>query len=1396
MANLKCISVLLALLFNVNFVFGNDFFRTLNIENGLAHTDVNSICQDQTGILWFGTNAGLQNYDGYRLRTFDYYPSSNKVFRSHNRINAIASSRNKLFLGTDSGITCFDLTTYSYTNVKALDGSLLGSRVSDLVISEDRYLWAITVEGLSVALLENNKLTILNWKDTEKNEIAIDFRKLHIHNQDIWTYSKSHLYQLGLDNGEITILNKYPINELTKENNNIECISVFQDYLYIKTEKSFAKAPFSGNTLNSTATIITRALHRAFADNSINHFVIGKNEDLWCASQLGHIIEVQHPFSTSPIVRQYLSNNNANPNLSKLKIQALFLDKYDNIWAATMGWGVFHRPRVLSPFYNISNRQFQEMGFTQNQINSVTKERNGNIWMLVERSSIFYYNSKKEKLTHISMPELNIESNFYQYLYMSKDQENLYIGLSNGIAIYNIRSQKLSWLLGGKSKLLDEVFSVSCIKEDHHGRLWVASWGKGLLCISDPRNCPHIEYHYDTKTSPKILSNFISDIYINRDDVLLCTNNGLNKITLNHKSLGVDDIVTYQVLENVPTSMSSNYLAAIDCENDSIYWIGTIGGGLNRVVLQSDRKNDYTATCYTTTDGLTSNDCEIVYMDNYKNVWVGGKDITCLNTQDQTISTYRTLNGKDINYFKVGAGYKDDDGILYMGGMFGLTYFWPSQIEYKGTKLELVFTDLTINSELVVPLQSYNNSIPLTTTLEGTNKLELSHLQNSFSIYFSALGFQLTEQIKYRFRMLGYDNKWQELPFATNWISYSNFPYGDYTLELQVSNDKGKTWVSRVKQLEISILPPWWQSTIAKIGYLIITMLILFVIFYLYNKKQNLKKENEIQKIIKEQDDERYQTKMRFFMNASHELKTPLTLISLAANHIPHDEKSKKDLDTIVSNTHKMLLLINEMVNIRKTDVAISTLNLSYLNITQLTHQLLEEISFWAADKGLTLTLESVEESIEMDADRDQIGKLIINLLSNAVKHTDEGGTINVALRIGYKDSIVAAYNSSYQEGDVSQEQLLCVLNVKDTGIGISAESISYIFERFFQVNHENSNHLGSGIGLAIVKSVVLQHKGIIIVSSERGCGTEFIVAIPILKTLEQSMPSSKNLDVKQFIDNQYYEYTPSNNTLEYHFTNDDEMPTLLIVEDNISLRDMLKEHFLPFYNIQLADNGKQGLDYCCNHYPDIVISDVMMPILDGIEMCHELKNNLSTANIPVILLTAKGSVENQIEGYESGADLYIPKPFSMKLLEVNVARLLKQREIQIGEQHTETKSQIDTSTKRELINEELQVFRDRLENIINTHISNSNLSVDFLASSMNISRSKLYNLVKESFDESLADYIRNVRLQKSAYLLQHTMLNISEIMFEVGFVNSSHFSRIFKQRFGLSPSEYSKREL
>lgn len=1381
------------------FVYANESFQNLNIQNGLAHTDANCVAQDHSGLIWIGTYGGLQYFDGYQLQSISFYPPNQKIYESHNRINALECGQDRLWIGTDSGLTCLDLKTHLYIpyTIATGDSSDFSQQIFQLAIdTPNQRLWIYTENRLWAVQIEeaDNKLYTIEWKNESEQQSVRSYAKPVVHQGDLWTITDGYLFRLSVENSRISIKNKYKTEDLLKSKTTINALFATGEFLYLRSERGCYRFPFTDSEID-TSTFAYADFHQInpeIPDNTSGIFTVGKNETLWC-SYFGGIFEVTDPFTGNGTITPYLENN-PNINFSLTRIKSLFIDKFNNLWVSMASKGVYFRSLSSTPFHYLSNAKFRNAGFSKNEITSVAVQDNKALWMIVEGGSLYYYDLKTHKLDLVSLPISRGAADGLQTLTLSADQKKLYIGSFEGLIEYQITTGRSHWLLGRQSKTLPYSISIFKIKEDKWGRLWVCSWGKGIYCIKDISSSPSLAYYLHSQGSSSIISNFVTDIYVENSAIVLCTTHGLSKIWLDGHG-GIGDITVYQANDSIQHSMSSNYIACIDRQNDSTYWIGTIGGGVNQLVIHSAHDNDYSAVCYTENNGLTSNDSEIIYLDTDQNVWVGGKGIVRINPGTEQVSAYHSREGLQNNSFKIGAGCRAGDGTIFMGSTDGLCYFRPSDLKNDAYPMHsnLVLTNLYINNQRVIPQTVYDGGIPLSKILNQTDHVCLTHNQNNFIISFSALAYSPFNQIMYRYRMKGFDKAWRVIPHAENRVYFSNLPYGNYSFELQVSLDRGVTWSTPGRIVQFSIFPPLWLSNWAKLLYVFMVLSISAMIIYQYRKEQKLKRENHIKELERINEEERYQSKMRFFMNVSHELKTPLTLIMLSAEKLMETVKSGS-VTTIWNNSKRMLSLISELIDMKKADLGVNELVLTHQNIAILVEQLYSEIKPWAEKKNIYITCIQEEKELQMDFDWDKIGKLIINLLSNAVKYTQPGGAIKITLKKAALKDIRPLYSTIYQEGKIQTEKPACILIVEDTGIGISPDSIRHIYERFFQVDPTHGSHLGTGLGLAIAKTMTLVHHGSILVSSERNRGTEFVVALPILDKLKSvsGQEDGSAFDAKSFIDSHYSEYSPQENE-EGKIPREDRyisgLPTLLVVEDNKEMQQALYERLHSSYQICFANNGKAGLEICKSIFPDIIISDVMMPEMNGIEMCRQIRDDLSVAYIPIILLTAKGNVEHQIEGYESGADLYIPKPFSIRLLQVNLKRLLKLKESLLQKEIKITRE--DEENKEFSLQDDKDLWQQQLDRLIKENISNTGLSVEFICEALGISRSSLYNKMKEYNHQPLADYIRNIRLTMAADLLLHTSYTMNEIVMEVGLVNSSHFSKIFKMKYGVSPSEY-----
>lgn len=1385
-------------------LYADVIFRHIDIDSGLAHSDANCLVQDSTGIVWIGTYAGIQSYDGYVLHTYDYYPEEQKSIReSHNRILSMTCDGSHIWVGSESGLTCFELDTRRYVRWTMDSSDPVGDHVCSSPVDyasffpEDSLIFVRTSSGSLFARVSGTGLRQFVW-DVEADRQYCRYLVSPVYFQGrIWGSLGHGVVSLKVADGRIHVAGYRRARDFG--GNDIQWIESMGDSLYVRTDRGCALVLVDDGGYRIAGSFSFNDVDPDVPEATTGRMAVDGAGSLWC-SWSGGVFKVTAPFSAEAAVVRYFQDVRID-GISARRVRDLMVDDYGNIWIASISRGVYYRPYADSPFHNVGSSLFKDFGFAQNEIVAVTGGGidTGTIWMIVENASVFRYEISSGKLSMEPVnPGGNVRNLYYQSLELGHDGRSLYIGTNAGIIIYDVVSEKSRWLDAGDSRIAT---SIAYMEETDAGQLAVATWGMGMFIVDSPLDSPVLSVHLSEYTEPSILSDKVSHVKVRGNSIYLCTTEGLNVVRFTD-DLRIKDVSSYRADPSVSGSMSSNYMVGMDFADDSTLYIGTIGGGLNRVTLHSSKDNDYSAISYTVRDGLVNNDCETVLVDRSGDVWLGGAGIARIDPETGIVYPYGYSDGLSGNVYKMNVAYRDADGKLFMGGLDGLDWFSPEKTASRDGYRGLLLTSLYVNDAEVAPLEAETGRKPLIErTLDRTSGIRLDYRQNDFSIGFAAVGFDISDRVMYRFRLSGHDREWQVLGDGGNRAFFSNLPYGTYRFEVQTSMDKGYTWNEPGRSLGIRITPPWWLTTVAKTVYVVIILTIIIVLLKYYDHEKELKKENEIQKILIAQDEEKYEAKMQFFMNASHELKTPLTLILLSAESHEESCGRSRAIATIIRNARKMLSLIGELVDIRKTDLGISSLSLSRVNVSELVRGLYEEMEVWAENRHIRMYYESGQNDIIMDADREKFGKMVMNLLTNAIKYTGEDGSIRVSLKRGRKGEVSPAFNNTYSEGMASDDSEACILTVRDTGIGISPESIRHIYERFFQVLGSTPAHLGSGIGLAIVKSVVQQHGGEITVSSERGVGTEFIVVIPIREECPETV--SGEFDVRGFIDNQYSEYDPEIiDNAEHASREGADMRTMLIVEDNLELAHLLAEHFSDRYDVVLAGDGKDGLEKVTEVWPDIIISDVMMPYMDGIEMCRRIKENLSLASIPLILLTARADMDSHIEGYGSGADLYMPKPFPMKLLDVNVRRLVRNSEhmLRHGRDGVQTLRQEsgDTAESRQspmdkAREEAVNGLTARLKTVIDSNLADPELSPDFLARELGISRTRLYRDLKRIDGMSLSDYIRNARLDKAAYLLVNSAMNVAEIMDACGFVNSSHFTKIFKMKFDVPPTGYRK---
>ena len=902
------------------------------------------------------------------------------------------------------------------------------------------------------------------------------------------------------------------------------------------------------------------------------------------------------------------------------------------------------------------------------------------------------------------------------------------------------------------------------ICEDDQNKIWVGTLGSGVNRL-DP-----VTGKFDrinTRNSA-ICFDFISSLYHDKNNTIwISTTNGLAAYNCSTQSFAC-----YKNQPNNNQSISDNNV--VNCFRDSrgFLWVCT-RNGLNLFDQPAGLFRQFTIA-----DGLPSNSIHGIVEDKNKNLWLSSKNgISKLElTNDSNIgqiklkfTNYGITDGLQGKEFNQSAAFCASDGEIFFGGPDGLNAFYPNEIKEDTTVGKMIFSDFRIFNKSVPYGRKYDNRVLLEKPIFNTDKVALKYHENSFTIEFIALNYFYPEKNSYAYKLEGFDNAWIKSEGNKNSATYTNLTNGTYIF--RVKELKGNLKGNEIS-LKIVVLPPFWKSWIAYILYAILIFLILIVLRQLILSRERINMHIEHERIEAQHIHEIDSLKIKFFTNISHEFRTPLTLIMAPVEKLLSQAKDKpeeKYLKLIEQNAKRLLQMVNQLLDFRKLEVQGFTYNPSFGDIVTFLGETVSSFNNLSEQKHVQLVFRSTIQELTTYFDKDKLEKIMFNLLSNAFKFTPGHGQVAVLLSV----------ESNSKEQNNSNIDSTLIIQVKDTGIGIPPDKIEKIFTRFFQVDSTGQVEKGTGIGLSLVAEFVKLHEGEISVTSEIGQGSCFTVRMPVNSS---NIPAESVNEVEEEI-NPYPAAIQDSN--DVHSTSD--RPVLLIAEDNDDLRFYLKDNLLQKYQIYEASNGEEALKTITKITPDLIISDIMMPLMDGIELCRRIKSDRTICHIPFILLTAKTSEQQQLEGIETGADDYLTKPFNFQILEAKIANIINlrrnSRQLFRNKLHIEPHEITVTSLDE-------QFMRKALD-LVEKNMSVTEYSIETMSRDLGMSRTLLYKKLLALTGKPPLEFLRSLRLKRAALLLSKSQMNISEIAFQVGFNDPKYFSKHFKNEFGVIPSKY-----
>lgn len=1335
----------------------------LDNTKGLSNSSVNTIFQDSENLLWIGTWDGLNRYDGNTFKIFRPELNNENSLSNQVILKIDEDDLGRIWILTMHGINQYDKKTdhfkrfyFSRKNTPPLSESEFNIALDDskkvFCAVKD---WGIGYyDGTDFQLLKSKSLPS---KAVKKMEFSSKGNLLVLFEDD-------QLYSLSISNSNET---EKTITKSELISNNIRTFET------ISNEK-ICIIPTSGNaSIYSVLDKKNQVLSEKNIDNLVGHIP----EGLVISGKSGYsIIDSTGTLLTASWLK-YLKNQ---------KITALIQGSENVIWTGTDGDGVFKMFPLKKSFNLISKAQIPELD--GGIIRAFLELKGNSFWVGTKGKGLFKFPSNfyqsEQPLKYVNFNENNSVINNAVFSLCKGQNELLFIGTDgNGITVYDLKNSKLiSWseIIGNEQ--CDYFKSIYSIYQDETGFIWLGTNGYGMIRCKIERSGNKLQlsqykkYIADNEDGKSLSSNIIFSIVPkNQNELWIGTR--LGGLTLFDKESSL--FRTYKNKKDDPQSLSNNDILCLKTDAQNRLWIGT-SFGLN--VLE-DLKSDGSAIfkSYTVKEGLPNNTVHGIVSDHKSNLWISTNfGLSNFIPAQSKFINYTKNEGLQNNEFADGAFYQDQiSGFIFMGGIKGFNYFLPQKIKESTVVPDLLIDKISGQNQA----EPYYQGLVISPDSKTPPAIVLDHDQNFFDIELSALTFINSEKCQYAYQLENFDKDWNNINNRRS-ISFTNVPRGKYSLWIKWTNSDG-IWSDPVHAIDIRIKPIFWQSNLAVFIYSILFFFfILFVVSY-YKKRQSLSQNI----LFRQREEELHENRLSFFTNIAHEFLTPLTLIvgpiQKLAETTNLSDKNQKFIQMIERNSSRLLFLTQQLLEFRKAEFDYLEVVVKKFDLVNLVEQIAELFDEWALDKNIEYNLE-IPSKLNGWFDKDKIEKIIFNLLSNAFKYTPENGKIDLKISI-----------------DKTNSKKLNI-TVVNTGKGIPQEKLDSLFDKFLltDTNSSTDNDLfRTGIGLAFIKKLVTVLKGEVQVSSIANENTTFTILIPCGKKAfiekefeinEDPTGETSQVFISQHLKSILEEIPSKDNSMPDKISTlnavIDHRKTILIVEDEKEIHSFLNELLGEKYKLNIAYNGIEALESIKNEIPDIIISDVMMPLMDGIELCEKIKKDIQTCHIPFIMLTAKESVLHRIEGIESGANSYIPKPFHPDHLLIRIQKLLEEKELIL--KHFAQDSLVENLSTLPIENDEKE-FIKKVIDLIRKNIDNENLQSLFIEKELGISNSQLYRKTKQIFSLTPGDLIRTIRIKHAAELLRKNVLTVSEICYLSGFNNRSYFYREFKKMYNITPKNY-----
>jgi signal transduction histidine kinase/ligand-binding sensor domain-containing protein/DNA-binding response OmpR family regulator len=1323
----------------------------LSTSQGLVSNNARQVFQDSEGYIWIATREGLCRFDGYRIKTYKSSLHTPDLL-SNNQLNVIAEDQDKqMWIGTDNGLNVLDKTTETIRQIAP--GRLKSNSIEALCVTRHNQVWIGTANGLYQYVAEKDSFVLYDETNTGGQFKGYNIKAIYEDSSGhIWigTWSEGLTRRDGKTGDFYTYPPIHPRNSAH---------IIFEDNRHNIWLVTWANGLVRLENPYDTATVRYVSYQHdghpaSLPDNNVYALAQDRNTGrLWVGSRSGlSILEDSHdPHS----FQNYLPGQSDFPYN---EVNSIICDRTGLMWLGFLGGGVC-TVNTAEPVFTAHTLDEVKRRTQTNNVRSLMVDEDGALWMGIGNSGLVVYHPETRRYTFMEEDPAFRDNPVYSIHHIRKIGDAYWLaGYGQGVLVYHPGSEanKLRWFTEDRQPALSDSRALY-IYEDYNHLVWIGTFN-GLSIYHPGRDEMETETLFGMKDEGKqyVVNQIIQS---DRQTIWAATNeDGVFRLEIDP---GTSKIIASQHYSTQEGRLNCNHVQCIFCDSKGQVWAGTHGGGLSLW----DEQNDV-FVCVQQEYNVPGDFISNITEDRQGNLWLGTID-GLMRLKDGKSYLFTVSDGLPDVHFNPNALYQTAGGEIYIGTHNGYSCFHPGSLSERQEILPTVITDILVFNH---PLEKLDPDLreKISTRAAGyTKKISLPYKYNNFSIEFATLNYLNPLQCKYAYRLDGYDREWQYVDAGKRSASYNNLKSGNYTFSLQSLNENG-VW-GELTTLKVEILPPFWLTWWAFTLYFVLAALVFVFILKIVRNRLLLMNEIRIKDMEKQQIEAHNQERLRFYTNITHELRTPLTLILGPLEDLLNDSKLPgyyhSKIKIIHASATRLLNLINQILEFRKTETQNRRLAVAKGDLGSLVKEIgLRYKELNHNDKvNIRISIETDRTMLYFDSEI--ITTILNNLLSNAVKYTPEG---EITLRLA----------SVYEKGEEFAE-----ISVSDTGYGISPDDLPRIFDRYYQANSKHQAS-GTGIGLALVKSLADLHKGIISVESKEGEGSVFSLRIMTAHTYADSLHNADKPAA-------FIEPHPEEDIKE---ENKDSFPVILIIEDNDDIRNYMINSLSVQYKTLSASNGRKGLEAAQNHIPNLIVSDIMMPEMDGIELCRKIKDDMRTSHIPVVLLTAKDSLREKEEGYESGADSYLTKPFSSKLLHSRINNLLESRRRlarQILSQAGNIKS--GKTIPAPQINKLDAEFLQKITAIIEENIASDHLNLAFLTTQINMAQSTFYRKIKGLTGISPNEFIRKIRLKNSIRLLMTDGYNISEAAYDSGFNDICYFRECFKEEYGMTPTEYLK---